>query len=185
MPSSSPRTDEISLNLKPSSSHFLSHICLTLRGSCPPSRIAHRARNKARLFQALVVFYLHVILLARHVLLRLSRFFPYHSFSLFLRSSSTAPGTLVPQPFQWTSNLDSSEIPALVPELRAPDARFQVTTPPPLFSYRSPSFLHELLHFFPFSRTAQVPPPKECSSVLSSSSFAFAPCWPKALCASC
>ena len=52
----------MSWNLKPSSLHFLSHMCLALRG----------LRDDAQLFQALVSVRIHV------VLPRIRRFFPYH-----------------------------------------------------------------------------------------------------------
>ena len=55
----------------------------------------NRAQEKTHILQALVVIYLHV--LARHVLLPLSRFFPYHCFPLFLGCFSVPHGTLVSQ----------------------------------------------------------------------------------------
>ena len=121
----------------------------------PPSRIALRTRNEAHFFQARVAIYLHV--LVRHVLLRLSRFFPYHCFPILLRGSSTAHGTLILQR-------------ALTVEVKAPLARktdhcfrasgprcrlpSDVTSssvrPPPLFGFDPCPFQLDMSQAFPF-----------------------------------
>ena len=72
-------------NIKKLEAFFVAHV-LEPQEFVPPSRVAHRTRNESHLLQALVVIYLHV--LARHVLLRLSRFLPYHCYPLCLRGSN-------------------------------------------------------------------------------------------------
>ena len=114
----------------------------------------NRAQEKTHILQALVVIYLHV--LARHVILPLSRFFPYHCFPLFLGSLSVPHGTLVSQralTVDANRRLDKRNDPcsgALCPGRRLPsDATSSSIRNPPLVGFRPPSFLHDFLHFFP------------------------------------
>ena len=115
-------------------------------GFVPPSRIAHSTRNEVQSFQALVAIYLHV--LARHVILHLSRSFPFCCFpSLLRRGSQRAlavdvnPGRPTPAPELWA------------PDAIPSDATTGSIRDPPLFGFRPP-FLQNLLLFLLFSNSS-------------------------------
>ena len=61
----------------------------------PPSRTAHRTWYGAQLLLVLVHVHVHIVALVRLALPRVCRRSSHHCLPLFLRASSTDPGTLI------------------------------------------------------------------------------------------
>ena len=135
--------------------HFLLHIFLILRSSCHPPELLNGLGTILISYKLLTIS-ASFFLLAPQIL------------SVPLLSSSSSNLHHCSRNFapQRTSLVDARgtdpSLSALGPRCRHPgDAASSGVRAPPLFGFRPP-FLHELLHFFPFLRTTQVPPPRSC-----------------------